>query len=109
MSKFTQFWKSDISKANDEPEPRKIYALTGGPDDRAISNGNSWAESEVKEDKKKPEKKNKSVINDDEDSEKSEKNPVVNGKQTTDEMERYARQHGSYRSDDPRFGDVYEE
>ena len=59
MNKFKSFWKSNISKAKDEPEPGKIYALTGGPDDRAISNGNSWAESEVKEDKKKPEGKPK--------------------------------------------------
>jgi hypothetical protein len=31
----------------DKPESGKVYALTGGPDDRAISNGDSWAESEV--------------------------------------------------------------
>lgn len=32
-----------------EPEEGKIYALTGGPDDACISNGNTWAESEIKE------------------------------------------------------------
>jgi hypothetical protein len=84
MSKFTQFWKSDISK--------KGHVAT------------------AEERKKDPYLSADSMVyDDDEDSEKSEKNPVVNGKQTTDEMERYARQHGSYRSDDPRFGDVYEE
>jgi hypothetical protein len=34
--------------AHDKPEFGKQYALTGGRGDKAISNGNSWAESEVK-------------------------------------------------------------
>lgn len=33
-----------------KPEPGKMYALTGGKDAKAISNGNTWAESEVKPD-----------------------------------------------------------
>lgn len=32
----------------DAPEQGKQYALTGAEGDRAISNGNSWAESEIK-------------------------------------------------------------
>lgn len=31
------------------PVPGKVYALTGAAGDKCISNGNSWAESEVKE------------------------------------------------------------
>jgi len=30
-----------------KPEPNKQYALTGGPGDKCIANGNTWAESEV--------------------------------------------------------------
>ena len=33
----------------DKPEAGKTYALTGGPGSRCIANGNSWAESEVKD------------------------------------------------------------
>lgn len=33
----------------DRPEPGKVYALTGGSDTPAISNGNTWAESEVQD------------------------------------------------------------
>ena len=32
----------------DKPQHGKIYALTGGKNDKAISNGNTWAESEIK-------------------------------------------------------------
>lgn len=32
----------------DKPEEGKIYSLTGGSDTPSISNGNTWAESEVK-------------------------------------------------------------
>ena len=42
-----------VNKENspkDKPEENKQYALTGGPGDKCISNGNSWKESEVKED-----------------------------------------------------------
>jgi len=38
----------DTSK--DQPEPGKVYALTGGPDDQCILNGDSWAQSEVRPD-----------------------------------------------------------
>jgi len=33
----------------DKPEPGKVYALTGGPGARCIANGDTWAESEVKD------------------------------------------------------------
>ena len=32
----------------DKPEFGKLYALTGGSNDKCIMNGNTWAESEVK-------------------------------------------------------------
>ena len=35
-------------KIKDEPEPGKVYALTGTKDTKCILNGNTWAESEVK-------------------------------------------------------------
>jgi hypothetical protein len=35
----------------DKPVEGKTYALTGTKDDKCISNGNTWKESEVKEDK----------------------------------------------------------
>ena len=34
-----------------KPEADKVYALTGGHNDKCIANGNSWAESEVKDEK----------------------------------------------------------
>lgn len=34
---------------NDAPAPGRIYALTGGTDQPSIANGNTWAESEVRE------------------------------------------------------------
>jgi hypothetical protein len=36
-------------RAEDKPEAGKTYALTGGPGSRCIANGNTWAESEIKE------------------------------------------------------------
>ena len=33
----------------DKPEPNKIYALTGGRGVKCIANGNTWTESEVKD------------------------------------------------------------
>ena len=33
----------------DKPEPGKEYALTGKTGDKCIANGNTWAESEVKD------------------------------------------------------------
>ncbi len=35
----------------DKPQEDKVYALTGGPGSRCITNGNSWKESEVKDEK----------------------------------------------------------
>jgi len=32
----------------DVPEPGHVYRLTGGHEEAALSNGNSWAESEVR-------------------------------------------------------------
>ncbi len=34
--------------AKDKPAEGKTYALTGGPKDKCILNGNTWSESEVK-------------------------------------------------------------
>ena len=38
-----------ILEKEDKPEEGKVYALTGGPNDKCIANGNSWSESEVKD------------------------------------------------------------
>jgi hypothetical protein len=38
-------------RPEDKPEANKQYALTGGPGDKCILNGNSWKESEVNEKK----------------------------------------------------------
>ncbi len=40
----------DESKPKDKPEEGKVYALTGGPGTRCIANGNTWKDSEVKDD-----------------------------------------------------------
>jgi hypothetical protein len=42
-------WRAADNIKKDKPEDGKVYALTGGPGDRCISNGNSWKESEVNE------------------------------------------------------------
>ena len=42
-------WAPDDAVKEDKPEDGKVYALTGGPGSRCIANGNTWAESEVKE------------------------------------------------------------
>lgn len=34
----------------DKPEEGKVYALTGGPGDKCIANGNTWSDSVVGED-----------------------------------------------------------
>ena len=34
----------------DKPEEGKVYALTGAPGSRCIANGNTWKDSEVKDD-----------------------------------------------------------
>ena len=40
-----------MQEANeDKPEEGKVYALTGGPGTRCIANGNTWKDSEVKDD-----------------------------------------------------------
>ena len=39
----------DASKKEEKPKEGKVYALTGGPNDKCIANGNTWAESEVKD------------------------------------------------------------
>ena len=40
--------QDDVEK--DKPEPNKTYALTGGQGARCIANGNTWKDSEVKDD-----------------------------------------------------------
>jgi hypothetical protein len=47
--------KSIVKIAEDKPEQGKIYSLFGGTGEPCIANGNSWAESEVKEDKEETE------------------------------------------------------
>ena len=42
-------WTPDDAVKKDKPEAGKVYALTGGPGSRCIANGNTWAESEVKD------------------------------------------------------------
>ncbi len=42
-----------LDKATDKPEEGKIYALTGGPNDKCIANGDSWKDSVVQNDKPK--------------------------------------------------------
>ena len=49
-SEYEFFGVSQPSKpAGDKPEEGKQYLLIGGADKPSIANGNSWAESEVKE------------------------------------------------------------
>jgi len=43
------------NKKIDKPEPGKVYSLTGAPGTNCIANGNTWADSEFKEKKKKSE------------------------------------------------------
>ena len=42
-------WRDD-DRVVDKPEAGKVYALTGGPGTRCIANGNTWKDSEVKDD-----------------------------------------------------------
>ena len=42
--------KEKPDKQEDKPEEGKVYALTGGPGTRCIANGNTWKDSEVKDD-----------------------------------------------------------
>ena len=41
--------RKDMPKKEDKPEAGKVYALTGARGSRCIANGNTWAESEVKD------------------------------------------------------------
>ena len=43
--------KFALECTSNKPQANKVYALTGGPGSKCIANGNSWAESEVKENK----------------------------------------------------------
>ena len=45
----TEYIKEDKPK-EDKPEDGKVYSLTGGPGTACILNGNTWKESEVKDD-----------------------------------------------------------
>ena len=42
-------------EVEDKPEQGKIYALFGAKGEACIAKGNTWAESEVKEDKEETE------------------------------------------------------
>ena len=46
----TEYIKEDKTKKEDKPEDGKVYALTGATGTRCIANGNTWKESEVKDD-----------------------------------------------------------
>ena len=41
--------KFALECTSNKPEANKVYALTGGPGSKCIANGNTWAESEIKE------------------------------------------------------------
>ena len=42
--------KRPLNDLLDKPKPNKVYALTGTKNTKCILNGNSWKESEVKND-----------------------------------------------------------
>jgi len=42
--------KERTAQQENKPEEGKVYALTGGRGTRCIANGNTWKESEVKDD-----------------------------------------------------------
>jgi hypothetical protein len=46
----TEYIKDESKPKEDKPEEGKVYALTGGPGTRCIANGNTWKDSEVKDD-----------------------------------------------------------
>ena len=46
----TEYIKDDSNSKEDKPEEGKVYALTGATGTRCIANGNTWKESEVKDD-----------------------------------------------------------
>ena len=41
-----------VLEKRDEPQENKIYMLIGTADDKCIANGNTWSESEVKQENK---------------------------------------------------------
>ncbi len=41
--------KEKVMKNKGKPKPGVVYSLTGGPGTPSIANGNTWAESEVKD------------------------------------------------------------
>ena len=41
-----------VLEKRDEPQEGKQYMLTGTADDKCIANGNTWEESEVKQENK---------------------------------------------------------
>ena len=43
-------WSPEDAVKEDKPEEGKVYALTGGPGDKCIANGNTWSDSVVEED-----------------------------------------------------------
>ena len=45
-----EYIKDESKPKEDKPEEGKVYALTGGPGTRCIANGNTWKDSEVKDD-----------------------------------------------------------
>jgi hypothetical protein len=54
LGKFDTYPKAKkfaLECTSNKPQENKVYALTGGPGSKCIANGNSWAESEVKENK----------------------------------------------------------
>ena len=46
---FGEQYIVDASKEGDKPQAGKEYKLTGGSGEICIANGNSWSESEVKD------------------------------------------------------------
>ena len=50
MNKRTRTSAAPAAPVIDKPEEGKVYALTGGTGSRCIANGNTWKESEVKDD-----------------------------------------------------------
>ena len=42
--------KEKTAQQEDKPEEGKVYALTGDRGTRCIANGNTWKDSEVKDD-----------------------------------------------------------
>jgi len=46
----TEYIKVEETKKEDKPEDGKVYSLTGAKGTACIANGNTWKESEVKDD-----------------------------------------------------------